>query len=47
MLLALIILAAWFAVASAAVALCVYARDADEEIERSEPAHALNVSSAA
>jgi hypothetical protein len=47
MLLFAVILLAWLIVALAAVALCVYARDADEEIAQAEPAGALQISSAA
>ena len=47
MLLLAAIALVWMIVALAAVALCVYARDADEEIAQAEPAGALPVSSAA
>ena len=47
MLLLSVILLAWLIVALAAVALCVYARDADEEIAQAEPAGVPQISSAA
>ena len=46
-LLAFVIIAVWLSVATATVALCAYAKRADEEIEHSELAPVIELSSSA